>query len=66
MSIRKEYYKTRKDGVMLFRTYSDLHLYIQKYGTEEIYDEAIDVGDNYCFYFETDQIIKDEVEEWLH
>lgn len=43
--IHKELYMERKDGVKLFRTYSDKQLKIKKVGTEEIYDEAIDVMD---------------------
>ena len=43
--IQKELYMERKDGVKLFRTYSDKQLKIKKVGTEEIYDEAIDVMD---------------------
>ena len=35
----------RTDGVKLFRTYSDKNVKIKKVGTEEIYDEAIDVMD---------------------
>jgi hypothetical protein len=41
--VLKEFYKTRDDGVKLYRTYSDKSLMIQKVGTEEVYDEAIDV-----------------------
>jgi hypothetical protein len=41
--IVKEFYKKRKDGVNLIRTFSDKGLQIQKVGTEEIYTEAIDV-----------------------
>ena len=49
----KEFYKTRKDGVNLYRTYSDANFKIQKVGTEEIYDEAIDVVDAPFVYEET-------------
>lgn len=41
--IVKEFYKTRKDGKKLFHTYSNEGLKIQKIGTDEIYDEAIDL-----------------------
>lgn len=41
--IAKEFFKTRKDGNKLFRTYSDEGLKIQKIGTKEVYDEAIDL-----------------------
>ena len=41
--IVKEFYKTRKDGKKLFHTYSNEGLKIQKIGTDEVYDEAIDL-----------------------
>lgn len=43
--IQKELYMERQDGVKLWRTYSDNGVKIKKIGTEEIYDEAIDVMD---------------------
>lgn len=60
MVVRK-FYRTRKDGVNLYRTYSDADLKIQKVGTDEIYDEAIDVESAPYTYEETDMPI--EVEE---
>lgn len=59
--ILKEFYETRKDGVRLFRTYSDRSVYIRKIGTEEVYAEAIDVESAPFVYTETDKPI--EVEE---
>lgn len=59
--IKREYYKTRKDGVKLYRTYSDEQFKIHKIGTEEIYDEAIDVENAPFEYEETTEKI--EVEE---
>lgn len=50
----KEFYKTRNDGVSLYRTYSDQDLYIKKVGTEEIYSEAIDIDGAPYVYEETD------------
>lgn len=41
--IKKELYMEREDGVNLWRTYSDSGLKIRKVGTDEVYDEAIDV-----------------------
>lgn len=41
--IVKELYKTRADGVNLYKTYSDQTLKIRKIGTNEIYNHAIDV-----------------------
>ena len=52
--IVREFYKTRNDGVNLFRTYSNKGLQIHKNGTDEIYDEAIDVADAPYTYEETD------------
>ena len=50
----KEYYRTRKDGVNLYRSYSDKSLQIRKIGTDEIYDEAIDIEGAPYNYEETD------------
>lgn len=58
--IIKEFYKTRKDGVNLYRTYSNEGLKIQKVGTDEIYDEAIDIETAPYVYEETDQPIVEE------
>ena len=56
--IIKEFYKTRKDGVNLYRTYSDNGFKIQKVGTDEIYDEAIDVENALFVYTETAELIE--------
>ena len=56
----KEFYRTRQDGVDLYRNYSDEGFRIQKVGTEEIYDEAIDVEFTNYEYVETDEKILDE------
>lgn len=65
--IIREFYMTRKDGVNLYKTYSDKGVYIIKQGTDEKYDEAIDVEDADCIYEETEEIIdygtKPDVEE---
>lgn len=52
--IIKEFYRTREDGVELYRSYSDKGVCIRKIGTEEIYDEAIDVENAPYKYEETD------------
>jgi hypothetical protein len=57
--IAKEFYKTRNDGVNLYRTYSNEGYMIQKVGTDEIYEEAIDVETASYKYAEIDQKIKD-------
>ena len=45
--------ETRTDG--LIRTYSDLGKKIQKVGTDEIYDEAVDLATSGYTYVETDE-----------
>ena len=59
--IKREFYKERNDGVKLYKTYSDENYRIQKVGTDEIYDEAIDVFPIQYNYEETSE--KVEVEE---
>lgn len=61
--IVKEFYKIRKDGINLFRTFSDIGVMIKKVGTNEIYDEAVDVEDATFTYEETDMPIDGEIEE---
>ena len=56
--IVKEFYETREDGIDLYRTYSDENYRIRKVGTNEIYDEAIDVEDSDYEYEETDEKIE--------
>lgn len=58
--IIKEYFGTRKDGVKLNKTYSDEGFYIRKVGTEEVYDEAIDVENAPYQYEETETTILEE------
>ena len=69
--IVKEFYKTREDGVNLFRTYSNNGVKIRKLAknwlgnfapTKKIYDEAIDVEGAPYIYEETDLPI-DKTEE---
>ena len=59
----KEFYRTREDGVRLYRSYSDQNLYIKKIGTDEVYTEAIDVEGAYFVYSETPTPIKSVVVE---
>ena len=65
--IIREFYITRKDGVNLYKTYSDKGVYIIKQGTDEKYDEAIDIENTNYTYEETEEIInygtKSDVEE---
>lgn len=60
MSIVREFYKTRNDGVNLYRTYSNEGYKIHKLNTEEIYDEAIDVENAPYEYEETTEKIETE------
>ena len=57
--IIKEFYITRKDGVNLYRTYSDANVKIHKIGTNEVYDEAIDVENAPFSYEETSELIEE-------
>lgn len=56
--IVREYLMTRKDGVKLFKTYSDQNKYIRKVGTEEEYDIAIDIENAPYTYEETEKEIE--------
>lgn len=58
MAIIKEFYRTRNDGVNLYRTYSDSNYMIQKVGTDEVYEEAIDVETSNYEYEETDELVE--------
>lgn len=58
--IKIEFYQTRKDGVNLYKTYSDENYYIQKVGTDEVYSEAIDIEGSGFSYEETDEKIEHE------
>lgn len=59
--IIREFYKTRKDGVNLFRNYSDKGFYIIQNETGIEYSEAIDVEGAAYTYSESDKLI--EIEE---
>jgi hypothetical protein len=54
--IQSEYYKTRKDGVKLTRTWSDTGMMIERDGIW--YSEAIDPEDANRVYTETDETIE--------
>lgn len=60
--IIKEFYRTRKDGVGLYKSYSDKEVYIRKIGTDEEYTEAIDIEGALFKYEETDKPIPKEEE----
>jgi hypothetical protein len=61
MAIITEYYKTREDGVVLNRTYSDAGMMIERDGVR--YSEAIDPAELNRQYIETDEPV--EVTEML-
>ena len=62
--IVREYFMTRRDGVKLYKTYSDQNKYIRKVGTEEEYDIAIDIENASYTYEETEKEIESvEVEQ---
>ena len=63
MAIITEYYKTREDGVVLNRTYSDKGMMIERDGVR--YDEAIDPAELKRQYIETDEPVEKEEEEYL-
>jgi hypothetical protein len=60
MSIVREFYRTRNDGVNLYKTYSNEGYKIHKLNSEEIYDEAIDVENAPYEYEETTEKIETE------
>ena len=64
--LKKEFYIKREDGVKLYRNYSDEGYKIHKIGTDEIYDEAIDVEGADYEYEETDEKIMEEQNEELN
>lgn len=51
--VTREFLRTRNDGVSLYRSYSDANWAIRKVGTDEIYDDAIDVENSNFEYEET-------------
>ena len=55
MAIVKELFKTRNDGVKLYRTYSDIGRQILQVETGIVYDEAIDVEGAPYTYTESDE-----------
>ena len=52
--IVREFYRIRKDGVSLYRTYSDAGYMIRQTQTGAEYAEAVDVADAPYTYTETD------------
>ena len=61
--LKKEFYRTREDGVNLYKSYSDAGFYIKQVETGVEYEEAIDVENAPYTYVETEKVIENEVEE---
>lgn len=61
--IKKEFYKTRSDGVNLYKTYSDSNYLIKQVETNSLYQEAIDIENAPYTYEETNMPIDDILEE---
>ena len=59
--IVREFYMKRKDGVNLYRTYSDKGLMIKQVETGVIYEEAIDVENAPYSYEEVEEKIEYEI-----
>lgn len=57
--IVREHYKTRSDGVELYKTYSDAGYLIRQAETGAEYDEAIDIDGTPYIYTETDKLVTD-------
>ena len=57
--IIREHYKTRTDGVELYKTYSDAGYLIRQAETGAEYDEAIDVAGTSYTYTETGKLVTD-------
>ena len=57
-----EFYMTRRDGVNLYRTYSDEGKYIERDGA--IYEEAIDPEGTNRTYTETEEMIPVSVQPY--
>lgn len=60
MSIERDFYVERSDGIKLFRTHSSNGVKIRKIGTDEVYDDAVDVETSPWTYEETDEKIDTE------
>lgn len=58
--IVREYFRTRADGVALYRTYSDAGCLIRQEQTGAEYSEAIDVDGAPYTYTETESMIPPE------
>ena len=53
MSVIREFYRTREDGVNLYRCYSDNGMMLEQDQTGILYEDPIDVEDTQYTYTET-------------
>jgi hypothetical protein len=60
--IVREFYSECRNGMRLFKTFSDINHYIRKVGTDEVYSEAVDVEGAPYTYEETDKEIEKQEE----
>ena len=58
--IQREFYTQRKDGVKLYRTYSDAGRMIRQNETGAEYAEAVDVEGASYTYTETEKLVTDD------
>lgn len=58
--VKTELYKTREDGVKLYRSYSDSGMMIRQVETGILYEEAVDVEGTGHTYEETDTPVEVE------
>lgn len=56
--IKREFFKTRKDGANLYKTYSDEGYRIKQLETNNIFDKAIDIENASYNYEETEDKIE--------
>lgn len=59
--VKKEFFGIRKDGVKLYRSYSDIGKQLRKVGTDEVYDDAIDIDSVNYQYVEIDDKVNYEL-----
>jgi hypothetical protein len=60
--VTRNYFRTREDGVKLYKTESDSGFYILQNETNRKYEVAIDVENSGYTYSETDEKIKKDEE----
>ena len=56
--LKTEFFRTREDGVKLYRTYSDENYTIIQHPTEVEYEEAVDIEGAPYTYTESDRKIE--------